>query len=131
MSDDSLSLLYCITPTMYSLWTKRSYHSSRMLFFKSLHHLHLSTLEHFSLPAKICMFGESPHHDASRNVSQQGFSSRHGKRPGPTENLYPVCVFNLKLLSLKLQFSLHMTAFVVLNVSQQLAIMAYRCSTAC
>lgn len=48
------------------------------LVFQSLHHLHLSTLQPFSLPAKDCMFGESPYHDASRNVSQRGFSSRRG-----------------------------------------------------
>lgn len=54
----------------------------------------------------------------------------NGNRPGPKEDL-PVCIFNLKLdpssRAEKLQVSLHMTAFVVLNVSQQLAIMIYRC----
>lgn len=46
------------------------------LVFQSLHHLHLSTLQPISLPAKDCMFGECPYHDASQNVSQKEFSSR-------------------------------------------------------
>ncbi len=46
------------------------------LVFQSLHHLHLSTLQPFSLPAKIVCLENIPYRDASRNVSQQGFSSR-------------------------------------------------------
>lgn len=85
----------CITPTMDSLWTKRSYHSSGMSarFFQSLHHLHLSTLQPFSLPAKIVCLENCPYRDASRNVSQQGFSSRWREACAHS----CACIFNLKL----------------------------------
>lgn len=71
------SLLYCITSIMDSLWTERSYHSSGMSAgFSVPASFAFIYLAAFFFNRKDCMFGECRYHDASRNVSQQRFSSR-------------------------------------------------------
>lgn len=120
------SLLYCITPATDSLWTERSYHSSGMsaVFFSvraSFPFIYLAAFFFVCLSLPWCIPKCQP---------ANGFL-QDGNRPGPKEDLFPVCIFKLKLdpssRAEKLQVSLHMTAFVVLNISQQLAIMIYRC----
>lgn len=127
------SLLYCITPATDSLWTERSYHSSGMsaVFFFSPRIISIYLpCSLFLYPQWLYIWRLSLPWCIPKCQPANGFL-QDGNRPGPKEDPLPVCIFKLKLdpssRAEKLQVSLHMTAFVVLNISQQLAIMIYRC----
>lgn len=104
------SLLDCITPTMDSLWTERSYHSSGMSAVSVS-----PCIIFIYLPCNLFLYPESlyacPYRDASKKCQPTNGFLPGSKVPGPTQDFF--------FSTVKLQISLHRTAFVGLNISQQ------------